>query len=129
MKPLIIAAASVLVAAAPAPSYRLVDRIAGPDGGWDLASVDPIARRVYVARSDALMAVDIATGKVSPALTPLQRGHAALAIPGTREVLATNGTSNTAIIVDGVTGKLRATIATGTSPTPLPMTRYRGGCS
>lgn len=116
MKSLIIVAASMLLGAAPAPSYRIVGQIAGPDGGWDLASVDPIARRVYVARSDALMAVDIATGKVTSALAPLQRGHAALAIPGTRDVLATNGTSNTAVIVDGFTGKIRATIATGTKP-------------
>ena len=116
MKLLMIAAASLLLSAAPAPIYRIVDRVAGPDGGWDLASVDPISRRVYVARSDALMAVDIATGKVTPALVPLQRGHAALAIPGTGDVLVTNGTSNTAAIVDGLTGKVRATIATETKP-------------
>ena len=115
MKPLIIAAASLLLGTAPAPSYRIVDRIVGPDGGWDLASVDPITKRVYVARSDTLMAVDIATGRVT-SLVPLQRGHAALAIPGTRDVLATNGTSNTAVIVDGLTGKVRATIATETKP-------------
>ena len=111
-----IAAALIAAAPAPAPSYRMKASIAGPDGGWDLASVDPIAHRLYVARTDGVMAVDLRTGKVTPAIVPSQRGHAALAIPGSREIVSTNGTSKTALLFDGLTGKVRATISTGKKP-------------
>lgn len=118
--PIFSAAAVVAVfacsaAIAAAPAYRLVDRIAGGDGGWDLASVDPIAHRLYVARSDSVMGIDLASGKAS-ALIPVEHGHAALAIPGTREVIATDGNGNDAIIFNGKTGAVRAKIATGKKP-------------
>lgn len=121
MRPLsgltLLTCASALAAATPAaPSYRLAATIAGPDGGWDLTSVDPMGRRLYVARSEAIEAVDLDTGRMTPALVPAQRGHAALAIPGTSEVISTNGGSNTATIFNGRTGMIRAVIATGTKP-------------
>jgi DNA-binding beta-propeller fold protein YncE len=103
-----------------------VGEIRGADGGWDLASVDPTARRLYVARSDAIMAVDLATGRVTDRLVPAQGGHAAFAIPGTGEVIATNGVSDTAVLLDGRTGRVRATIATGKKPDAVaydPLTR------
>lgn len=98
------------------PSYRQLGSFAGPDGGWDLTSVDPAAHRLYLAHGDALLAVDLRTKKVTPALVATQRAHAALAIPGTSDVLVTNGGSNTAVIVDGSSGTVRATIPTGKNP-------------
>jgi YVTN family beta-propeller protein len=102
--------------AATAPPYSVVGEYKGGDGGWDLASVDPVHHRLYVARSDRIMAIDLASGRVTDRLVPAERGHAALAIPGTSDVISTNGTSNTATIFDGTTGKIRATIATGKKP-------------
>lgn len=99
-----------------ASAYRVVGEIKGPDGGWDLASVDPVAQRLYVARADSIMAVDLRSGAVTPAIVPAQRGHAAFVIPGSHEVISTNGTANTAILFDGLTGKVRATIPTGKKP-------------
>ena len=116
---LVIAAlAATASASAPAPAalYREIARIPGPDGGWDLTSVDPVARRLYVARSQAIMAVDLSNGKVTPAVVPAQRGHAALAIPGTGEVISTNGADNTATIFDGRSGKVRAAVPVGKKP-------------
>ena len=119
MRSLILTAALALAvpafAAAP-PSYRVVDQIKAADGGWDLLSVDPAGRRLYVAHGDAVTAVDLATGKVTDKLAPADRAHAALAIPGSGEVLVTNGNANTATIIDGRTGAVRATIATGKKP-------------
>jgi hypothetical protein len=38
-------------AAAETPTYKIVDKIAGADGGgWDLSTVDPKTRRLYVSR-------------------------------------------------------------------------------
>lgn len=109
-------ASALAAATVPAPTYRLAAMITGPDGGWDLTSVDPVARRLYVARSEAIEAVDLDTGRVTPALVPAQRGHAVFAIPGTSEVISTNGSSDTATIFDGRTGVIRAVIATGKKP-------------
>jgi YVTN family beta-propeller protein len=69
-----------------------------------------------VARSTAVMAVDLATGQATPALVPLNRGHGALPIPGTGRVIATNGGSDTAVVFDGATGAVVATIPTGKKP-------------
>lgn len=99
-----------------AQAYHLSGSIHGSDGGWDLASVDPLSHRLYVARSDAVTAIDLGSGAVTDVLAPAQRGHAALAIPGTREVISTNGATNTATIFDGATGRIRATIPTGKKP-------------
>jgi YVTN family beta-propeller protein len=111
--------ASLAVAApafAAAPTYQVAGEIKAADGGWDLLSVDPADQRLYVARAEGVTAVDLSSGKVTDQLTPAQRGHAALAIPGTHEVIVTNGNANNATIVDGRTGQVRATIATGKKP-------------
>jgi YVTN family beta-propeller protein len=103
-------------AAAAVPSYSVVGTYKAADGGWDILSVDPVAHRLYVARRDSVTAVDLASGTVTDKLAPADGGHSALAIPGTSDVLVTNGTANTATIVDGRTGQLRATIPTGKKP-------------
>ena len=103
-------------AAAAPPSYSVVGSYKGADGGWDILSVDPTAHRLYVGRRDSVTAVDLVSGKVTDRLAPADGGHSALAIPGTSDVLITNGNANNATIVDGRTGKLRATIPTGKKP-------------
>jgi YVTN family beta-propeller protein len=109
---------TISTAAAPAAgiSYSVVSEFRGPDGGWDLASVDPADHRLYVARPDGVTAVDLTTGKVTGHLVAAQRGHAALAIPGTHELIVTNGTADNASIVDGRSGRILKTFATGKKP-------------
>jgi YVTN family beta-propeller protein len=109
----LLAAAS---AATAAPSYSVVGTYKAADGGWDILSVDPVSHRLYVARRDSVTAVDLKFGEVTDKLAAADGGHSALAIPGTSDVLVTNGTANTAAIVDGRTGQLRATVATGKKP-------------
>ncbi len=98
------------------PAYGVLSRIAGPDGGWDLLSVDEASGRLYVARPTGVMAVDLATSKVTPNLVPSQRGHAALPIPGTTRVISTNGGNGTATIFEGATGEIIASLPVGKSP-------------
>jgi YVTN family beta-propeller protein len=128
MKAVIFAAALALAAPASAAStYSVIASIPGPDGGWDLLSVDPVHHRAYIARSEAVMAVDLTSNIVTGALLPAQRGHAALAIPGTDEAIVTNGNSDNAQIFDGRSGKVRATIAVGKKPDAAaydPLTRH-----
>jgi len=103
------------MAAAPAPvsNYHVVARLAAGDGGWDILSVDPVDQRLYIGRPDGVTAIDLRTGKATDRIVPGQRVHSALVIPGTHEVVSTNGESNTALLFDGRTGKRRATIPTG----------------
>jgi len=100
----------------PAQGYRVVAQLPAGDGGWDLASVSAADQRLYIARSDGVTAIDLASGRATDRIVAGQRVHAALAIPGGHEVLSTNGESNSATIFDGRTGKVRATVATGTRP-------------
>ena len=110
---------AILLAAFAPPAlaaYHVAAQLPAGDGGWDLASVDPADHRLYVARPDGVTAIDLATGRATEKLVPGQRVHAALAIPGTHDVISTNGTSNNALLFDGRTGQIRATIPTGTKP-------------
>jgi YVTN family beta-propeller protein len=96
--------------------YHVVAQLPAGDGGWDIVSVDPVDQRLYVGRPAGVTAIDLRTGKATDRIVPGQRVHAALAIPGTHEVIATNGDSNTATLFDGRTGRIRATISTGKKP-------------
>lgn len=97
-------------------NYNIVGRISGPDGGWDYANVDPVHGRLYVVRSKAVMAVDLATGTVTPRLAGAEHGHQVLPLPGSDTVLETNGDSNVARLIEGRTGALEAEIPTGRKP-------------
>jgi len=118
MRALFIAFAFAAMAlSAPAEArYHVIAQLPAGDGGWDILSVDPVDQRLYVGRPDGVTAIDLTTGKATDRIVPGQRVHAALAIPGTHDVIATNGESNTATLFDGRTGRIRAIIPTGKKP-------------
>jgi len=117
-----LALALALLATSAAPTsmpelhYKIVAQLPAGDGGWDLLSVDPADQRLYVAHGDGVTAIDLRTGRATDKIVPGQRVHAALAVPGTHDVIATNGETNSATLFDGRTGRVRATIPTGTKP-------------
>ncbi len=102
-------------ARAATPNLAVIATIPGPDGGWDMASVDASARRLFVAHGDWVTAVDLDTGKVLPQFVAGKRLHAVLPLPDGR-ALATNGGENTATLFDTATGKVIAAIPTGINP-------------
>lgn len=103
-------------AQAAAGGYRVVDRIACPDGGWDYLRVDPAHNQLLVPRGTAVMAVDLATRAVKTGLAPGGRQHVALPLAGGREMLVTNGADNTAVFADPLTGAVIATVPVGKGP-------------
>lgn len=107
---------STAVGAPSGPAYRVVAQLPAGDGGWDLLSVDPVRQRLYVAHGDGVTAIDLPTGKATDKIVTGQRVHAALAIPGTNDVLSTNGGTNNAALFDGRTGQVLATVPTGLKP-------------
>ena len=102
-------------AAAPA-KLAVTGEIAGPDGGWDYLSFDPVHRRLYVSRSDGTMAIDVDTGRVTPKLVDAQRTHMAVPADHGADLVITSTTAGAAVVADALTGKVRATIKTGTKP-------------
>lgn len=113
-----VAALATATAAAPsaAPALAVQGKIAGPDGGWDYVTFDPAHRRLYVSRSDGIMAVDVDTGAVTPKLVEAQRTHVALPVLGGDELVITSTTLGGVLIADAKTGAVRASLKTGAKP-------------
>lgn len=123
MRLVLALAATALLAASAAqaagPGYRVLDRIAGPDGGWDFLRVDPAHNRLLVTRGTSVMAVDLASGTVEAGLAPGKRLHDALPVNGGAELLVTNGASNSAVFADARTGAPGVAVPTGANPDAL----------
>ena len=104
--------APALGADAPGPSgLRVVDRIAGPDGGWDYAFFDDAHHRVYVAHGTEVLAVNVTTDKLNPKFATGAGLHSVLPIPGTDELLTTNSKDKTVKIISAKDGALIASLA------------------
>lgn len=108
------AAGSALAASAPA--YKVVDRIKGPDGGWDFVHIDPATNRLMVTRGTSVMTLDLASGVTRTGLAPGKRLHDVLPVNGGREALVTHGGTDEAVFVDTETWRPVATVATGKNP-------------
>jgi DNA-binding beta-propeller fold protein YncE len=96
--------------------YGVVGRIAGADGGWDFATVDAPNGKLYVARSNAIMAVDLASRKVTDTVATARRAHQILIIPGSDMLLETDGETNLARFVSTKDGAVLAEVPVGTKP-------------
>lgn len=112
----VVALAASAAAAAPAPTYAVTQQWAGPDGGWDFSSFDPQRRRLYIARTDGVTAVDVASGEVTAHLLQAARTHAAIPINHGDEILVTEGARGSILIADAATGAVRATLHAGRKP-------------
>ena len=108
------AAAQAAPPPAPGPGYHVVDRIAGPDGGWDYVRVDAAHNQVLIAHGAAVTAVNLATKKVTPALASGVRLHDVMPVAG--EVAVTNGGPGTVVFISPTTGAIVATVQAGKNP-------------
>ncbi|WP_372785468.1 YncE family protein [Phenylobacterium sp.] len=110
-----------------APSgYHVVDRVAGPDGGWDYVRVDEANNRVLVAHGGSVMAIDIATKAVTPGLAPGAILHDPLPVNGGAEVLVTNGGTAEAVFINAKTGAETARVKTGVGPDAAAFDAHSG---
>jgi len=102
------AAASVLVgfAAAAAPSLSVVQRIPGPDGGWDYASFDAARGRIYVSHGTEVLSLDVKTGKLNADFAQGARLHAIVPVPGADVLVTTNSGDKTVKIISAIDGTL-----------------------
>lgn len=74
--------------AADSPSYKIVERIKVPDGGFDYATFDAAANRVYMPRGAFTTVIDVKTGAASQLASGVS-DHIALPVPGTNLMVLT----------------------------------------
>lgn len=108
--------AVIAIMAAAAPTYHVTGSIAGPDGGWDYASVDPQSKTLYVAHGDTAMAVDLAHDNQVRSMGTVARAHAVVPIPGQKLLLVSSGRDNSVRLLDTTDGHEVANIAVGENP-------------
>ena len=97
-------------------AYHVAGRIPAADGGWDFASVDPVHGKLYIARSNAITAVDLATHQVTDRLAEARHGHAVLVLDQGNTLLATDGETGQARFIAAADGHVIAEVATGAKP-------------
>jgi len=102
--------------AEPAPAYAVAERIPIADGGFDYATFDPAHRRLYISRSPGVLAMDVDAKTITAHLADGQATHESLVLDGGKMLLITDSASNSAHLVDALTGKLLAEIPTGQKP-------------
>ena len=107
--------AATAASAAPG-SYRILDRLPGPDGGWDFVRVDPDHDRLWMTRGTSVMAINLTSGQVIAGLAPGERLHDVLPVNGGKELLITLGNDNVAVFADARSGATIATVPTGKNP-------------
>lgn len=96
--------------------YRVAQTIRAGDGGFDYLTVDSGRRRLFVAREQGVMAVDLASGRVTERLVRGRDDSAVLLLPGGSLALSTNWGADTATLFDRDTGRMEAVIPTGREP-------------
>ena len=92
---------------APAPgALKVIDRIDGPDGGWDYASFDAARRRVYISHGTVVLSLDVDTLKLNPAFSQGARLHSIVPVPGADMLVTTNSGDSTVKIIKASDGSL-----------------------
>ena len=110
---------SAVAARAPSTHYAVLERIAGPDGGWDYTSIDAAARRLYLGRDAGVLTMDLETRKIVPVAVPGKGVHGAVPVGSTGLVVNTNGQSKTVTVFQGSTNKVLGTVPVGSFPDAL----------
>lgn len=104
------------VGAAEGP-YRLLKEIpVGTDGGWDYASVDSAAKRLYVTHATKVVVIDTEKNAVVGEVSPTPGVHGFAIAPGLGRGFASNGRENKAAIVDLKTLQILSSVETGQNP-------------
>ncbi|MGE4303953.1 MAG: YncE family protein [Novosphingobium sp.] len=95
--------------------YVVSSILPGQDGSYDYASVDPDTGDLFIGREFGVQKIALTSGASE---TVLERADVAavLMIPGTRLMLSTNGSSNSATLFDRDNGHVLGDFPTGEAP-------------
>ena len=116
----LVAASTILIwspggQAADAPNYKLIQRIKVPDGGFDYATFDAAANKVYMPRGSFTTVIDPNTGAISQ-FAHGESNHIALPVPGTNLLVLTQGGKGIVRILDKTSDKVLADLPAGKNP-------------
>jgi DNA-binding beta-propeller fold protein YncE len=93
--------------------------IVGGVGNWDYLTLDPAARRLFIAHGSLVQVVDLDTGALAGQITGLREAHA-IALDDTGEFgYISDGPSGQVKVFDRRSFQVVATIPTGPSPRAL----------
>jgi DNA-binding beta-propeller fold protein YncE len=113
---LVIAAIFAPAAFASAP-YRLLGEIPiGGEGGWDYLSIDPVARRLYLAQATRIVVIDLAQDKVVGEIAGTPGAHGFAIAHEQGRGFSSNGKEAKVSVVDLKTLKTLSKVATGENP-------------
>ena len=98
-------------------NYHLLKEIpVGGDGGWDYASVDSVAQRLYVSHGTKVVVIDLATDAVAGEITNTPGVHGVAIAPELSRGLVTCGRENKGALVDMKTLQILCKTETGANP-------------
>lgn len=104
------------VGAAEGP-YKLLSEIkVGSEGGWDYASVDSAAKRLFVSHGTQVVVIDTVSNTVVGTIAPTPGVHGIAVAADLGKAFVSNGRENKAAIVDLKTLKIVASVETGGNP-------------
>jgi YVTN family beta-propeller protein len=113
---LLLASGSALLAQ-DAPQYHELKKIAvGGDGGWDYLMCDGAAHRLYIARSNRVMVVDVEKGEVVGEIPNTPGVHGIALAPRLHRGFISDGGENTVTVFDTDTLKEVDRVKVGTRP-------------
>ncbi len=107
-----IAGTSLPASAAAQTNYRIVERIKVPDGGFDYATFDPAADRVYMPRGNFTTVIDPKANAAS-VFDNGESNHIALPVPGTNLLVLTQGGKSIIRILDKTNDHVLADLPSG----------------
>src|SRR5437588_940352 len=108
-------------------AYKLLTEIPiGGEGGWDVLTVDPAARRLYLSHATKVVVVDIDANKVVGEIAELPGVHAFVAVPELRRGFSSNGKENKSSVVDLQTLSTTCKVETGDGPDAIAYDGKRG---
>lgn len=102
----------------PAPGVLQVIKTieGGGDGQWDYVTVDPVGRRMYVARATRVMVFDADSGVLLGEVPGFKGAHGVALVPGAAVAFATSGLDGLVLAFDTKTFAVLHQIKAGQKP-------------
>jgi YVTN family beta-propeller protein len=88
----------------------------GGEGGWDYLTIDAEARRLYIARGNHVMVMDVDNGKIVGDIPKTMGVHGVALAPKSKRGFTSNGSDSTVTIFDLATLKETARVKVGDNP-------------
>lgn len=113
---LLVLSGSAALQAAP-PGYHILKKIPlGGDGGWDYLTMDSVGRRLYVARANRVMVVDVDDEKLVGEIPKTPGVHGVALVPARNRGFISAGGEGTVVVFDLKTLKETNRIKVGQNP-------------